>query len=381
MIHRPRFRHAALSAAIVPALAACADSASPIGQQANAIWRRDFAPAARATVVAGGPGGVAIATGDSLRVLDNATGAPLWSAAWRDTLAGGAMDARFVVAPTRRGAVVYARADGAVLTRDTSDAPGTFATVATAIRDSIAILLRSDGAARAIVARTGRELWRIPARCNVLGCGTLRAVILRPDVVVLSGRLLDGMGSFLTAHRVTTGEAVTTGFTPRVPYAVNIAATGDTLDLVVMDQINDSLFVTRGTTGTVRLRAGLRLPANGVPTPLVGEPSPMAMGRTIVTANRGGQTPTGTAFDLASGAIRWQVVGFIPVGTCGTGYRAADNEGYRLYDAERGSVYLRVASFPPRNPPPPVGTPLRPVPAGDIVVTYASPTSIRVYAC
>lgn len=367
--------------ALVPALAACEEGTGPGGRQANAIWTRDFAPAARATIVAGGPGAVAIATGDSLLVLDNAIGTRLWGTAWRDTLAGGSMTTQFLVAPTQRGAVVLARGDGAPLARDTSDAPGRFAVVATAIRDSVVVLLRDDGAARAIVARTGRELWRVPARCNAGGCGTLRAVTLLPDVVVLSGRLLDGTGSFLSAHRAATGAPVAIGIPARVPYAVNITATGDTLDLAVMDQTNDSLFVTRGTGGTVRLRAGLRLPAAGPPPPLVGEPSPLAMGPTIVSANRGGQTATGTAFDLASGTVRWQLLNFIPLGACGTRYLAADPQGYRLYDATTGAVYLRVAAYPTQQNPLPVGTPRRPVPAGDIVVAYTTPTSLRVYAC
>lgn len=374
-------RRLALAAATLPALAACEESLGPGGRQANAIWTRDFAPATRATVVAGGPGTVAIATGDSLLVLDNAIGTRLWGAAWRDTLAGGAITSQLVVAPTRRGAVVFNRTDGAVLARDTSDAPSAFGTVAVAVRDSIAVLVRDDGAARAIVARTGRELWRTPARCNTAGCGTVRAVVVRPDVVVTSGRLLDGTGSFLQAHRLATGAVVPIGFPARPAYAVNITATGDTVDLVVMDQTNDSLFVTRGITGTIRLRAGLRLQAASPPPPLIGEPSPIAFGPTIVTANRGGATATGTAFSLATGDIAWQLASFIPLGTCGTRYLAADPEGYRLYEATTGAVYLRIAAFATNANPLPVGTPRRPVTAGDIVLAYTSPTAVRVFAC
>lgn len=372
----PRRALAGAAGALLLAVGGCnEDAAGPGGRQANAIWVRDFAPAARALVVAGGPGAVAIAAGDSLRVLDNAIGTPLWSAPWRDTLANGTMTGAVLVAPVARGAVVFDRVTGARLATDTSDAPGAPAIVGTAVVDSIVVLQRADGQLRAFVARTGRALWRGAAQCGATPCAMPRLVALRGGVVA-TGRLADNSGSYLLSVDALTGSARPTGFPARTTFVANIAVV-DTSDLVIMNQSADSLFVMRGATGE-RLW-GRTLFLQGAAPTLVGDVSPIAIAGAVLSNNRAGNASVATVHERGDGTPRWRRDAFVAVGACGARILAADPDGFRLYEPATGAVYLRLAPFRPAVDT--TGTPRRPVTAGDIAVVFTSPRAVRVYAC
>jgi hypothetical protein len=211
-------------------------------------------------------------------------------------------------------------------------------------------------------------------------CADHRLVTLAGGVVAASGRRVDGTGSFLVAHRVATGVAVETGLPASPPFVAAITAAADS-DLVVMDQSADAILVNAGAGAVARWEADLRLTQSPAAPPLIGEPSPFAQGTTVLSQNRSTGTPVATAFDRRAGTVTWQVAGMIPLGICGTRYLTATPDGYVLTDPATGRPTIRIQRFRTAADSLAMGTPTRPITAGLIVVSYDTPTAVRVHSC
>jgi hypothetical protein len=374
----PRLRRAGLVAGLV-LLASCGDGIAPGSQQAVTLWQRDFAPRARVTLLGGGPGAIALATGDSLLVLDNATGSRLFAAPWRDTIVASAFSERFVAVGARTGVAVWNRANGALLFRDSSETQDTLRTAAVALRDTIVVVLRSNGALRALVAGSGRELWRVAPVCGAVACASHRLVTLR-DVAVATGRFIDGTGSYVQSVRVASGVVVPLGVPARPSYVVNTAVASDS-DLVVVDQTRDSVIVFDGLGPARRWSDALRVPptsnGTGLP-PLTGDTAPYSRASTVMVRNRTSSNQALSVYDRNGDGL-WQRAPVIPIGGCGARYVIREADGYYLVLPRDGRRFLRVAPPPTADNPP--GTPRDPVVAGDVVLVWRTPAAFRVHAC
>ncbi len=157
--------------------------------------------------------------------------------------------------------------------------------------------------------------------------------------------------------------------------------TNPTAQFVSTRKSADAILVNAGAGAVARWEADLRLTQSPAAPPLIGEPSPFAQGTTVLSQNRSTGTPVATAFDRRAGTVTWQVAGMIPLGICGTRYLTATPDGYVLTDPATGRPTIRIQRFRTAADSLAMGTPTRPITAGLIVVSYDTPTAVRVHSC